>query len=67
MKTRKNKSFIFIIIAILAAIIVFIYLTKDSFIYKKFRSNINISEQDLDIVYGADSVDLTIYMFSNYN
>lgn len=63
---KKKHNWIFIVLAILIAIATFLFLFKD--FDKKGRNPENIVfENDLDIVYGKDSTDITIFMFSSYN
>lgn len=63
---KKKYYLIFIVLAILIAIATFLFLFND--FEKKGRRPENIVfENDLDIVYGKDSTDITIFMFSSYN
>ncbi|HKL08555.1 MAG TPA: thioredoxin domain-containing protein [Bacteroidales bacterium] len=63
---KKKYYLILIVLAILIAMASFLFLFND--FDKNGRSPENIVfENDLDIVYGKDSTDITIFMFSSYN
>lgn len=44
-----------------------VFSINGGFSGKKLRTEIDIQEHELDIVYGDDSADLTIFLFSNYS
>ena len=67
MKINKIKFLVYIIVAIIIAAIIFIYLNDSNIFKKDQKAKVEIFEHELDIVYGADSADLTIFLFSNYS
>ncbi len=67
MKINKIKFLVYIIVAIIIAAITFIYLNDSNIFKKDQKAKVEIFEHELDIVYGADSADLTIFLFSNYS
>ena len=63
-----NKKYLWITIILIVSIAFVISLTLFKHYREKERNSENILfENDLDIVYGKDSADLTIFMFSSYN
>lgn len=65
-KIKKRLSLFYLIIAIIILTATFLLINKNNLFNKNYKTKIDISEQDLDIVYGLDSTDLTIFLFSNY-
>jgi protein-disulfide isomerase len=55
------------IVAIIIAAITFILLSNSNNFKKDKKASLEIFEHELDIVYGSDSADLTIFLFSNYS
>ena len=63
---KKNRLLIYLVPAIVIVAITFILLNRNV-INKEERTKIEIIENDLDIVYGSDSSEITVFLFSNYS
>jgi protein-disulfide isomerase len=66
-KISKIRFSIYFIIAVVITVITILYFNDSHNINKDKRAKTEIYEHDLDIVYGSDTADLTIFLFSNYN
>ncbi len=67
LKIQKNKrALIFIILPLLIAGSVLLFYLSDFTQDERKPENI-LFEHELDIIYGKDSTDITIFMFSSYN
>ena len=67
MKVTKVRLSIYIIITVIIAVTFVVYLNNRNTFKKDHKVKSKIEEYDLDIVYGSDSANLTIFLFSNYN
>lgn len=67
MKLKKVSFLVFVLIAIILLIVAYKLFINKSFFKKYQRTEIEIYEQDLDIKYGSDTADLTIFLYSSYN
>ncbi|MDA3954614.1 MAG: thioredoxin domain-containing protein [Bacteroidales bacterium] len=65
-RIKKPTIWLYILLAIFI-ITTIVWYINDGFLEKKLRTKIDIQEHELDIVYGSDSADLTIFLFSNYS
>jgi protein-disulfide isomerase len=63
----KKRLLVYIIVAIIIAAITLIYIKNSNPFKIDQKASVEIFEHELDIVYGADSADLTIFLFSNYS
>jgi len=66
-KINKIRLLVHLIVAIIIAAITFIVLNNSNNFKKEKKASLEIFEHELDIVYGSDSADLTIFLFSNYS
>ena len=66
-RINKKSLFLLIVFLILLAISAILISLKTGIWSKGNLSESELIERDLDIVYGSDSADLTIFLFSNYN
>ena len=67
MKLKKISFLGFVLLAIIIVIVAFKLFSNKRFFKENQRTEIEIYEQDLDIVYGSDTADLTIFLYSSYN
>lgn len=67
MKLKKISFLVFVLLAIIIAMVAYKLFINKGFFKKNQRTEIEIYEQDLDIKYGADTADLTIFLYSSYN
>ena len=67
MKINKIRLLIYTIVAIIIAAITYIYFSNSNIITKDQKVKTEIYEHELDIVYGADTAELTVFLFSNYS
>ena len=67
MKINKIRILVHLIVAVFIAVIIFIVLNNSKNFKKDKKARVEIFENELDIVYGVDSADLTIFLFSNYS
>ncbi|MBU8893523.1 MAG: DsbA family protein [Bacteroidales bacterium] len=65
-KIKKSTIWLYMLLAIFI-ITTIVFSINGGFSGKKLRTEIDIQEHELDIVYGDDSADLTIFLFSNYS
>jgi len=66
-KINKIRLLIYTIVAIIIAAITYIYFSNSNIITKDQKVKTEIYEHELDIVYGADTAELTVFLFSNYS
>jgi protein-disulfide isomerase len=66
-RIKKIRFFTYVIGTIVLVSFTFISLRQSKVIKKDNKAEVEIIEHELDIVYGKDSVDLTIFLFSNYS
>jgi len=66
-KINKIRILVHLIVAVFIAVIIFIVLNNSKNFKKDKKARVEIFENELDIVYGVDSADLTIFLFSNYS
>lgn len=65
---KKRIIFLAIVLSIIVVVVfTFILLFNGETPIKYRVANINITENDLDIVYGSDSALLTVFIYSSYN
>lgn len=57
----------YVILAIIFTIVAIKFFSIKSFFKEKQSTDLEIYEQDLDIKYGSDTADLTIFLYSSYN
>jgi protein-disulfide isomerase len=66
-KLKKISFLVFVLLAIIFAIVAYKLFINKGFFKKNQRTEIEIYERDLDIKYGSDTADLTIFLYSSYN
>jgi protein-disulfide isomerase len=66
-RMNKKRFFLLIVFLVLIATSVFLITQKTGVWSKERVAKSELIEQDLDIVYGSDSANLTIFLFSSYN
>lgn len=68
MGKRINRRYLlFILIVVLIALTAIVVLRNSSLWQNEHRVKEGLTEKELDIVYGSDSADLTVFLFSSYN
>jgi len=66
-RTNKKRLFLLTVFLVLLASSAYLVIYKTGIWSKESFVKSELIERDLDIVYGSDSADLTIFLFSSYN
>jgi len=66
-RRNRRRSFLLIVLVVVVTITAIIIVSNNSIRQKEHRVEVGLIEKELDIVYGSDSADLNIFLFSSYN